>query len=76
MKGELPCQGINANSDDERYRAIANIKIKTKPQVLCSGLAEEFNIYINNVRSFEFEAEPKYQYLSELFTISKVWSKK
>lgn len=68
VKGELPWMGIDANTPKEKYKKIANVKRQTKIEILCSDLLEEFSSYMHNIKSLEFEDEPKYSRYSDLFT--------
>ena len=37
------------------------------PEVLCSGLPEQFKTYLEYCRNLDFEKEPDYEYLRSLF---------
>ena len=51
----------------EKYRKICGIKLSTLPEELCSGLPKEFCDYIKYCRNLNFEQEPNYNYLTNLF---------
>ena len=51
----------------EKYKKICDIKLSTSPEELCSGLPKEFCEYIKYCRNLNFEQEPNYNYLTNLF---------
>ena len=68
IKGKLPWDGIHGKTKEERYEKILKKKnISTKE--LCKDLPEEFEKYIYYTRNLEYEEEPNYKMLKELFTI-------
>ncbi|KAI7898975.1 kinase-like domain-containing protein [Cokeromyces recurvatus] len=67
LKGQLPWQGIHAQSIEEKYNKICKMKQSSSPQVLCAGLPEEFVKYMQYVRAIGFSDEPNYSWLIELF---------
>jgi hypothetical protein len=67
IKGELLWMGIDANTPKQKYKKIANVKRQTKIEILCSELPEQFSSYMYNIKSLEFEEEPKYNRYSDLF---------
>ena len=46
---------------------ICEKKIKISPEELCSGLPPEFSEYIKYCRKLEFEEDPNYNYIKNLF---------
>jgi hypothetical protein len=67
IKGELPWMGIDANTTKEKYKKIENVKRQIKIEILCSELPQEFSSYMYDIKSLEFEHEPKYSTYSHLF---------
>ena len=67
LLGRLPWQGMLNKNKDERYKKIMEIKRDTEPKVLCRGLPYEFEKYVSYTRSLEYEQEPDYNMLKQLF---------
>lgn len=59
--------GEDINEKANLYNKIAEIKLKTPIQVLCEGIPEEFQIYLQQVRTLRFEDEPDYSFYKQLF---------
>jgi len=68
LRGHLPWQGIDAKTKEEKYSKILYKKEITPPEELCSGYPEELVSYLKYIRNLEYEEDPKYDYLIELFT--------
>ena len=69
-KQYLPWSDIENNNKESRIvqsRKICEKKIKITPEELCSGLPPEFSEYIKYCRKLEFEEEPNYNYIKNLF---------
>ena len=66
-KGVLPWQGLKAKTQKERYKLIMNKKIENKPEILCAGLPEEFEILLKYARELEFTEEPDYYSIEMMF---------
>lgn len=64
VKGRLPWQGLKGKN---RYDAIGRIKMQTPIEELCRGLPEQFAQYCSYVRQLEFEEQPDYERVSNLF---------
>ena len=58
--------GIQKNKKDE-LNEVCKLKKEIKLEKLCEGLPEEFIDYIKYCRKLEFEQEPNYNYLRNLF---------
>lgn len=67
LRGKLPWQGIPVKNKEDRYRKIMEKKIQTSPEELCQGFPNEFAEYINYTRNLEYEQDPDYDYLKNLF---------
>ena len=67
LKGSLPWQNLNASSKEEKHKMIIEKKRTTTFQKLCEGLPFEFEQYLNYVRSLNFDEDPNYSYLKNLF---------
>nr|CAH7755221.1 unnamed protein product [Callosobruchus chinensis] len=67
LKGSLPWQGLAADTIKERYEKIAETKISTSIEALCTGQPEEMATYLRYVRKLDFFETPDYDYLRNLF---------
>ena len=67
LLGKLPWQGLPAQNKDERYLRIMEVKRDTKPEDLCRGFPHEFETYVSYTRNLEYEQDPDYDMLKNLF---------
>ena len=67
LRGRLPWQGIPVKNKEERYRKIMEKKIATSAEELCQGFPEEFTNYVNYTRNLQYEQDPDYAFLKNLF---------
>jgi casein kinase 1 gamma len=67
LRGNLPWQGLKADTLKERYQKIGDTKRSTPIEVLCDGYPEEFSTYLRYVRRLDFFETPDYDYLRKLF---------
>ena len=67
LKGRLPWQGIMIKNKEERYNKIMEIKRDIQSKDLCKDCPEEFQKYIDYVRKLEYEQDPDYDMLKNLF---------
>ena len=65
--GKLPWQGMVNKNKDERYLRIMEVKRDTTPEQLCKGFPPEFERYISYTRNLEYEEQPDYDLLKNLF---------
>lgn len=65
----LPWQGysIHGPKAKSNYEKILEIKKISNPKVICNLLPEEFEEYIKYCRKLNFEQDPDYEYLRNLF---------
>ena len=63
----MPWQGKVSHSKDDKYYKIREIKKQTTPEQLCEGLPKQFEYYIKYTRSLQYESDPDYNYLKNLF---------
>lgn len=66
-RGQLPWQGLKANTKEEKYQKIAECKTATSSEALCKGYPNVFSSYLNYCTSLRFEDRPDYAYLRRLF---------
>ena len=67
LLGRLPWQGYISHSKEDKYYKIKQIKNQTTPEELCEGLPPQFEEYIKYTRNLEYEQDPDYNYLRNLF---------
>ena len=67
LKGKLPWQGLRLKNKEDRYHKIMEIKRDTSPAQLCFGFPEEFKKYVEYTRNLEYEDDPDYDMLKNLF---------
>ncbi|WBW70983.1 serine/threonine protein kinase (CK1 family) Cki2 [Schizosaccharomyces osmophilus] len=67
LRGSLPWQGLKAANNKHKYEKISEKKQATSLNELCTGFPSEFNKYMTYVRSLQFDEDPDYDYLQELF---------
>jgi len=67
IKGRLPWQGIKKNNKKDMHARIGKIKQETSLEILTEGLPLCFAKYLEYTRKLEFEEEPDYKYLKNLF---------
>ena len=68
MRGKLPWQGVTGTKKMERYLKIYKMKKNVTPEDLCKSLPRHMTEYMKYVKSLEFEQEPNYKFLKNLFT--------
>ena len=67
MRGKLPWQGVTGNKKIERYLKIYKMKKNVSPEDLCKSLPKQMVEFMRYVKSLEFEQEPDYNFLRNLF---------
>mmetsp|Transcript_57416 Transcript_57416/g.136475 ORF Transcript_57416/g.136475 Transcript_57416/m.136475 type:complete len:477 (+) Transcript_57416:121-1551(+) len=65
--GQLPWQGLQAPTKEEKYRKIMECKRDTPLEVLCKGIPPVFHAYLRYCRSLSFEDSPDYASLHSRF---------
>ena len=68
-KGKLPWQSINLKDCDrkQKYMQMLYLKKNITPEFLCKDLPPEFAEYIKYCKNLNFEQDPNYEYLRNLF---------
>jgi len=66
-RGQLPWQGLKADTKKEKYSKIAEKKMSTPIELLCKHFPTEFATYLNYCRALRFDEKPDYSYLRRLF---------
>ena len=67
LRGKLPWQGLRVKNKEDRYHKIMEIKQETSPSLLCHGFPKEFKKYVEYTRNLEYEQDPDYEMLKNLF---------
>ena len=67
LLGRLPWQGHISHSKEDKYYKIREIKKNITPEELCQGLPPQIQEYVEYTRNLEYEADPDYNYLKNLF---------
>ena len=67
LRGRLPWQGIQVKNKEDRYRKIMEKKIATSAEELCKGFPKQFEDYVNYSKKLQYEEDPDYNYLKNLF---------
>jgi len=65
--GQLPWQGFQAATKEEKYRKIMESKRSTTVESLCKDYPPPFCSYLNYCRALRFEDRPDYAYCRRLF---------
>ena len=68
LKGKLPWQGMVNKNKEQRYLKIMETKRDTTPEELCKGFPAEFETYVSYTRNLEYEQDPDYEMLKNLFS--------
>eukprot|EP00347_Sterkiella_histriomuscorum_P010232 403377086 len=66
LRGELPWQGVKAQTKHEKYQMIMERKMSLTSEMLCQGLPDEFQSYLQSVMDLGFEEKPNYERKSRL----------
>lgn len=66
LNGSLPWQGLTAVSYGELYEKICETKISCIEKI-CEKFPDEFYTYIQYCRNLQYEDQPDYNYLRDLF---------
>jgi serine/threonine protein kinase len=68
LRGSLPWSGLEAKTQEEKYRKIREKKEEVPLGDLCKGFPDAFQIYLRTTRNLEFKERPDYKALRKLFT--------
>jgi len=68
LRGSLPWSGLDAKTQEEKYRKIREKKEHTPLDELCAGFPDAFKVYLQRSRSLEFKDRPDYVALRKLFS--------
>ncbi|CAJ1421798.1 unnamed protein product [Effrenium voratum] len=68
LRGSLPWSGLDAKTQEEKYRKIREKKESTPLDELCAGHPAAFKVYLQTARSLGFKERPDYVALRKLFS--------
>jgi serine/threonine protein kinase len=66
LRGALPWSGLDAKTQEEKYRKICEKKESTKLPDLCDGFPNQFEQYLSYARNLGFTERPDYKMLYQL----------
>mmetsp|Transcript_58100 Transcript_58100/g.135339 ORF Transcript_58100/g.135339 Transcript_58100/m.135339 type:complete len:139 (+) Transcript_58100:2-418(+) len=67
LRGSLPWSGLDAKTQEEKYRKIREKKEEVQLSDLCAGQPDAFKNYLSTTRNLEFKERPDYKGLRQLF---------
>lgn len=67
LRGSLPWSGLEAKTQEEKYRKIKMKKEEVPLDVLCTGYPDAFKLYLRTARNLEFRERPNYTALRKFF---------
>jgi len=67
LRGTLPWSGLQAKTQEEKYRKIREKKEQTPLDELCADHPGAFRVFLEKARGLEFTDRPDYQALRKLF---------
>ncbi|UJR14962.1 hypothetical protein I4U23_001941 [Adineta vaga] len=65
--GTLPWQGLQATAKKTKFERIAELKMKTTPELICKNHPKECILFLKYCRTLEYDHRPDYDYLRHLF---------
>jgi len=67
LRGALPWSGLEAKTQEEKYRKIREKKEEVPLETLCQGFPKAWETYLRTARGLEFKERPDYNGLRKLF---------
>ncbi|OHT09186.1 hypothetical protein TRFO_22007 [Tritrichomonas foetus] len=67
LKGSLPWERIKARDISDLLNQVVKLKQNMPIENLCDGIPEEFGIFLQKVRSLQFDEKPNYSEYRNLF---------
>jgi len=67
LRGHLPWSGLEAKTQEEKYKKILQTKEAAPLKELCAGFPDAFEFYLTYTRNLEFKARPDYASLMGAF---------
>jgi serine/threonine protein kinase len=66
-KGKLPWKSIKHKDKKKRYELIYKEKIKYTPEELCKGMPKQFIVFLDYIRTMDFDEKPPYSSFKKMF---------
>ena len=66
-KGKLPWKSIKAKDKKTKYKMIYQEKLKCSPEELCKGMPRQFCVFLDYVRTMDFDEKPPYNSFKKMF---------
>jgi len=67
LGGSLPWQKLKAETKEQKYRLMMEMKKSLSVDELCGEAPRAFSTYMKTVRALQFEDDPDYTYLRKVF---------
>lgn len=67
VRGSLPWSGLDAKTQEDKYRKIKEKKQAYPLEDLCRGHPDAFRVYLKTAREMQFKDRPDYNLLRQLF---------
>lgn len=67
LRGSLPWSGLDAKTQEEKYRKIREVKEQFPIDQLCEGQPKEFGKFLKDARSLTYTGRPDYLGLRKMF---------
>eukprot|EP00928_Gymnodinium_smaydae_P060185 TRINITY_DN4376_c0_g1_i1.p1 TRINITY_DN4376_c0_g1~~TRINITY_DN4376_c0_g1_i1.p1 ORF type:complete len:344 (-),score=88.17 TRINITY_DN4376_c0_g1_i1:87-1118(-) len=67
LRGSVPWSGLEAKTQQEKYRKIMEKKKDTPLDELCAGFPDAFKTYLRTARGMNFDERPQYKELRKRF---------
>merc|ERR1712032_1661067 len=67
LRSSLPWSGLDAKTQEEKYKRIREKKEEVPLEELCAGFPTEFQKYLKIARDLDFKQRPDYKMLRGLF---------
>jgi len=67
LRGSLPWSGLDAKTQEEKYRKIREKKEETPLESLCQGFPDAFMNFLRIARNLDFKERPDYVALRQMF---------
>ncbi|KAH8117198.1 hypothetical protein DFH11DRAFT_1815959 [Phellopilus nigrolimitatus] len=67
LRDKLPWQSLHGGTEKHREDRVKEKKKTWSSSVLCEGLPKEFATYLDYTKGLEYDQEPDYEYMKDLF---------
>jgi len=66
-KGKLPWKSIKTKDKRKKYELIYKEKLKYSPEELCKGMPRQFTVFLDYIRTMDFDEKPPYSSFKKMF---------